>query len=75
MSRDPRLPLRLSDVLPPEQVLPVLSEKVRRSGAKVAQLVTDLAAEAADRQRQQTAGAEREARRARLRDAGVLKPQ
>ena len=73
MIRDPRLPRRLVDVVPPEQVAPILAEKVRRTGARVTQTITDVVAEVADQRRQQAGAAAREARRARLADAGVLK--
>ncbi len=70
--RDPHLPVRLVDVLPADQVVPVLVEKARRSGARVGQMLTDVGAEINDQSRQ-AADAERQARRKRLTDAGVLK--
>ena len=63
----------LADVLPPEQVVPVLMAKAARQHAKVDGLIVDVMAEVADRQRQQAGEAARAARRARLTDAGVLK--
>ena len=66
---------RLVDVLPSDQVASVLRAKAARHYAKAAEMLTDLAAEAADRQRQQAANADRAARRERLKKAGILPPK
>jgi hypothetical protein len=63
----------LADVLPPGELLPVLTAKANKSGAKVDRMLADVQAELTDRARQQAGAAQRAARRARLADAGVLK--
>ena len=63
----------LADILPASELLPILTAKANKHGARANRLIVDLAAEMADQRRQQAAQREREARRARLADAGVLK--
>ena len=63
----------LADLVSPGELLPILQSKANKSRVKVNALIVDLAAEMADQRRQQAGAAVREARRARLADAGVLK--
>lgn len=63
----------LADVVPASELPTILNAKVAKHGARVNRLIVDLAAEMADQRRQQAGAAAREARRARLADAGVLK--
>ena len=61
--------------LPADQVIPVMQEKVKRSGARVDRMLSDLAAEITDQQKQAAAERERAARRERLKKAGILPPK
>ena len=65
----------LADLVPSGELLPILQSKANKSRVKVNALIVDLAAEMADQRRQQAGAAAREARRARLAAAGVLKPR